>query len=94
MNNCARGAGSSTCRGRAGFELMQPCVCEEGAAAKLVEAFLLLTYSVYSKVIGKCLLCKQLCLLKMLLHSCGLLQFCHGDDYSSQKVKQIHVITL
>lgn len=43
MNNCAGGAGSSTCRGSAGFELMQPCVCEEGAAAKLVEAFLLLT---------------------------------------------------
>lgn len=94
MNNCAGDAGSSTCRGSAGFELMQPCVCEEGAAAKLVEAFLLLTYSVCSKVIGKCLLCKQLCLLKMLLYSCGLLRFCHRGDYSSQKVKQIHVITL
>lgn len=94
MNNCASGAGSSTCRGSAGFELKQPSVCEEGAAPKLVGALLLLTYSICSKVIGKCLLCKQLCLLKMLLHSCGLLQFCHGGDYSSQKVKQIHVITL
>lgn len=94
MKNCAGGAGSSTCRGSAGFELMQPCVCEEAAAAKLVEAFLLLTYFVCSKVIGKCLLCKQLGLLKMLLHSCGLLQLCHRGDYFSQKVKQIHVITL
>lgn len=84
MSNCPRDAGSSTCRGSTEFELMQPCVKEEGATAKLVEAFLLLTYSIYSKVIGKCLLCKQLCLLKMLLHSCGLLQFCHGSDYSSQ----------
>lgn len=58
MKNCAGGAGLSSCRGSAGFELMQPCVCEEGAAAELVEAFLLLTYSVCSKVIGKCLLCK------------------------------------